>query len=109
MPGSSDLERKIAHIRDHQFKPGQSGNPGGASALTKLVRDLCRENEKGKIEDIVLEIYDIAKNGKGLVKLEACKFLIERVGGKSTVSISDGNGDPVRAGLIILPARESKP
>ncbi len=108
MPGSSDtLPDKAAHLKDHQFKPGQSGNPSGVSAFTKLVRDLCRENERGRIEDIILELYDLAMRGKGLVKLEAAKYLVDRVGGKATVAVSDADGGPIRAGLIILPARET--
>lgn len=109
MAGSSeDQAAKAAHLEAHQFKPGQSGNPSGVSKLTKLIRDLCRENDKGKIEQVVERLYEHALYGKGLVSVQAAQYLCDRVGGKPTVAVSDADGGPIRAGLIILPAREDK-
>jgi hypothetical protein len=78
------------------FVKGKSGNPGGRPAVSGLVRDLCKGNSKGNIEDIILELYEIALRGKGMVKLEAIKYICDRVAGKPTVTVAGDEENPLK-------------
>jgi hypothetical protein len=77
-----------------------SGNPEGRPAIAKLVRDLCRENNVGRIEDVVAEIYRIALHGKGMIKLEALKYLCDRVAGKPSQSVTGDDGGPLKVDFV---------
>ena len=103
MAGNNDEQRPV---RGRPFPKGVSGNPDGRPAVAKLVRDLCRENDKGKIEDVIRELYHIALNGRGMIKLEALKYLCDRVAGKPTTAISGDEGGPVRVGIDIASVLE---
>lgn len=97
--------KQLGGVTGKGFLPGQSGNPDGAKgSVAKLVRELCRKNDRGGIEEIVGELYKIALEPKGgLVKLEAIKYIIDRVAGKPTQAVAGEDGEPLRVGLVFLP------
>ena len=74
--------------RDHLFKPGQSGNPGGlpkgtprvSTSLMKLLRTAPDEvyEPKNKADKIALQLYDSALKGDTW----ATKEILDRVEGK---------------------------
>lgn len=65
--------------------------------MTKIVRDLCRENDRGKVEDLIRELYKIALTGKtSKNKLDALKYLVDRVAGKPTVMVAGEDGGPIQ-------------
>lgn len=103
---SDQPARKPAeHLAAYQFQKGKSGNPDGRPAVAKLVKDLCRQNDAGKIEDVIRELYNMALAPKAsLIKLEAVKYIIDRVAGKPTQALSGDDGEPLRVGLVILPS-----
>ena len=39
-----------------------------------------------------------------MTKLEAIKYIIDRVAGKPTQAIAGEDGEPLRVGLVILPS-----
>lgn len=84
--------------------PGRSGNPSGRPAVVKLVKDLCRENDKGRVEEVIGELYRIAMAPKiSMTKLLAVQYIIDRVAGKPTQAIAGEDGEPLKVGLVILP------
>jgi hypothetical protein len=68
----------IEHMLEHQWKPGQSGNPGGRPK-TKQVRDALQKlvNELG-LEPAVKAIYAKASEGD----VSAFKEIADRLDGK---------------------------
>ena len=105
MAGNSE-ESAPKKVFGRPFQKGQSGNPDGRPAIAKLVRDLCRENDEGKIEDVIREIYRLALNGKGMIKLEALKYIVDRVAGKPTTAVTGEDGGPVKLDVDIASVLE---
>jgi uncharacterized protein DUF5681 len=93
---------------EHQFKPGQSGNPAGrpkgASLIDMLRRVLEREHQGRPVGELLVEC--LVKEGlKG--KLPHIKEILDRVEGKVAEKMSV---EGVRyGGSYILPIPEAKP
>lgn len=104
--GEQQTAARLERLKAFQFKKGTSGNPEGArGSVAKLVKDLCRENDKGKLEDVIRELYGMALTPRAsMTKLEAIKYIIDRVAGKPTQAIAGEDGEPLRVGLVILPS-----
>jgi hypothetical protein len=109
-PPETTAEKKLGGVTGKGFLPGKSGNPDGArGSVAKLVKDLCRENPRGKIEQVIQELYGMALSPKpSLIKLEAVKYIIDRVAGKPTQAIAGEDGEPLKVGLVILPVESAE-
>lgn len=98
------------NIKDHKWKPGQSGNPKGRPKKTIPELDELLEKwaggetpEDAEINHVAKKLVEKAKGGD----IEAIKFLFERVYGKVTnpIDIKSG-GNAINAPVInVLPAR----
>jgi hypothetical protein len=97
---------KISNLVPHQFKPGQSGNPGGRpkrQPITDYVIDQLDkpipESMKAKLPEIFIEVYGkdatfgqmlafqlIAQAVKG--DMQAVKEVLDRVEGKVKQSVA---------------------
>ena len=72
MPQNSN--RTVEHLKEHQFKPGVSGNPGGRpkGTLKQFVQqmfiDMDEEEKKAWIKANKVNPIDIWKMGEGLPK-----------------------------------------
>lgn len=101
---STDQPKRLGGATGKGYLPGKSGNPDGRPAVAKLVKDLCRSNDRGTVEDVIRELYGMALSPKqSLIKLEAVKYIIDRVAGKPTQAIAGEDGEPLKVGLVILP------
>jgi len=66
----------------HQWKPGESGNPGGVPKGKSITAELRKLIDKGtNAEDAARVLYDIAMKG-GRSQVEALKELLNRGDGK---------------------------
>src|SRR5688572_6726077 len=81
-----------------QFKPGQSGNPGGRPKLTSEFRELCRANTP----EYIAELERLALKGKReATRTRALNLLLAYGWGRPTVSVAPverdefGNEKPV--------------
>ena len=84
-------------LEPHQWKPGQSGNPGGRPK-TKQVRNALQKlvDELG-LEPAVRAIYTKATEGD----VSAFKEIADRLDGKVTQPIGgDDESDPIRVSAI---------
>jgi hypothetical protein len=102
----SDGEQKspAAHLKQHQFPKGVSGNSGGRpKGLERMVRELVAaqkhaDPERGEIDGwsaMTLRLYDIAMgktNAKERDQIEAIKVLKDRGYGKARQTV-DVTGD----------------
>lgn len=106
---SSDQPNKADHLAAYRFPKGKSGNPDGRPSVAKLVKDLCRSNDAGSVEDVIRELYAMALAPRAsLIKLEAVKYIIDRVAGKPTQALAGEDGQPLKVGLIILPSEAAE-
>ena len=68
---------------DNQWKPGQSGNPGGRAKGKSITAELRKLLDKGTLaEDIAQVLVDLARDGKFKGNIPALKELLDRVDGK---------------------------
>lgn len=80
-----------------QFKPGQSGNPGGKSPEREALRRASQDYlAAGNLEHIQA-IEEIAREAKSYkVRLDARIWLAEQFLGKPTQAISGPDGGPIQ-------------
>jgi len=71
--------------KEHQFKPGQSGNPGGKP---KVLYDIMRAARKAS-PDAFRSIVAISKDPKAsaAIRLKASEFIIERAFGRAQIPL----------------------
>jgi hypothetical protein len=72
-------------LKPYQFKKGQSGNPGGRSAISKTIRHFAQQHT----EECIRILIDIARDSAIAPKdrIEAIKELNNRSSGKATEHI----------------------
>ena len=68
--------------KEHQYQPGESGNPGGVPGGKSITAELRKLIDKGtNAEDVAQVLYDIAMKGSR-AQVEALKELLNRTDGK---------------------------
>lgn len=85
------------HLAQYQFKPGQSGNPGGIgggrkpSLITALYKELAKTGQSGKTqnEEVSAELVRLALYAKSEdTQLRAITEIMNRMHGRPNQSIS---------------------
>jgi hypothetical protein len=78
--------QKSSAPRDHLFKPGQSGNPGGRTKTIIEVAKAAREYTLEAIETLV----KIMRNDEATdaARINACNILLDRGHGKAPLTIN---------------------
>jgi hypothetical protein len=85
-----------------QFKPGQSGNPGGKSPEREALRRSMTKHTPEMLE-IILEIARTARSEK--VRLEAASYWVDQDLGKALVAIAGEDGAPLKVDAKVLHER----
>ena len=91
-----------AHLKLYQFKPGQSGNPGGrrsGRSLTSYLRDGLDEVTEGgrDARELIAErLIDLALSGDR----QAIRDVFDRVDGKVAGAISEEQSTPAVADVV---------
>ncbi len=75
-----------------QFKPGQSGNPGGRPKALKEFQEWLRENALEKAQQALLDCLD-SKDDK--VRMMAVKEVSDRLFGRAPQAITGEDGKPL--------------
>jgi len=101
---------KADHLKKHQFKPGQSGNPKGRTPNVKTIPEILQKigEEQGtkvpleeggmtKKEVVMQQVYKFAKEGKSW----AVQFLAERTEGKIVEQHEITSKGPIAMELIV--------
>jgi len=81
----TEKQSPLSHFGDKlkQWKPGQSGNPGGRPEGKSITAELRKLIDKGtNAEDIANVLYDIAKSKLNRNQIIALKELLDRTDGK---------------------------
>lgn len=70
----------MKNIKDHQFKPGQSGNPKGRPPTPEATKQLLKDSSY----EAAYNLIRISKNPKHPKQLQACQDILDRTFGKAT-------------------------
>ena len=76
MEETENRPKSVEHLKDYQFKPGQSGNPGGRpkNTLKEFVRDMfidmTPEEKRAWLKENKIQAIDVWKMGEGLPKAD---------------------------------------
>jgi len=71
-----------------QFKPGQSGNPGGRKKIPDDLKQAFRELSWGAIDVLTEVLYDTEQPGS--VRVQAAEVILNRGWGKPTQPLEGG-------------------
>ena len=85
-------------LKDHAFKPGQSGNPGGKPKALKDVIALARQHTPMAIAALV-EIIQTADRYPA-ARVAAINTLLDRGWGKPALTMADENGEKLEGPVI---------
>lgn len=73
-----------SHLKQHEWVPGQSGNPKGRpkNTLTSLLEKHLNENGEVEKQALIEELVKLAKTSQGRGQIPALKEIFERMDGK---------------------------
>lgn len=96
------------HLAEHQWKPGQSGNPGGRPK-TRVVRDALREALKSgdNLHDVAKNMVEIAK-GDSRGAVSAFKEIRDMIDGPIETRIAGHDGGALRFDKTISDVDEDR-
>jgi hypothetical protein len=83
------------------FQKGSCPNPGGRPKAIAKVLEFARANGEQAVRVLVEVMND--KSEEGRTRATAANMLLDRAYGKPAQAITDGEGKPVRPGIIVLP------
>lgn len=86
----------MLNIKDHQFKPGESGNPKGRPPMLEATRELLRDASY----EAAYNLIRISKNPKHPKQFQACQDILDRNLGKATQPLDLGEENSIK---IIIP------
>ena len=95
------MAKKAKHLKEHQWKKGESGNPNGRPkkefALNDHIRSFANlegKDKKTMLEKVVETVYGEALAGN----MTAVSFLADRILGKpqQSVSLKEESTEPIK-------------
>lgn len=98
---STEAVDSVPQLRAHQWKPGQSGNPGGRPKkrlIDQILTELLEQNEGADATEIARALILMAKSDPKTAQLVA-----ERTEGKPTQKheVTGGDGGPIKSRIIV--------
>ena len=86
-----------SHLKQYQWKPGQSGNPSGKAKTP----DEVRQRLKDALSDAVEVLIELSKHAeKDSVRYQAAQDLVDRVLGKPTQPLDIDQSNAVKVEFV---------
>jgi hypothetical protein len=82
---------------DSQFRPGQSGNPGGRPKGERSVREIAQQHTAESMETLV----HVMRTGKNSERVQAATALLDRGWGKPTQSVEMSGSNATLVDLLV--------
>jgi hypothetical protein len=82
---------------DSQFRPGQSGNPGGRPKGERSVREIAQQHTIEAMETLV----HVMRTGKNSERVQAATALLDRGWGKPTQSVEMTGSNATLVDLLV--------
>lgn len=86
-------------MKDHLWKPGQSGNPKGRPKEVNTFGSLIR-NKKGHVEELFRTLEELRQSKDETVRLKATIAQIEFGWGKAPQAVTGIDGGPLEITLV---------